>query len=39
MKTVKVVAAVIKALNQEGEPIIFAAGIRRIQRRLGISGR
>ena len=24
MKTVKVVAAVIKALNQEGEPIIFA---------------
>ena len=25
MKTVKVVAAVIKALNQEGEPIIFFA--------------
>ena len=24
MKTVKVVAAVIKALNKEGEPIIFA---------------
>ena len=24
MKTVKVVAAVIKALNQKGEPIIFA---------------
>ena len=41
MKTVKVVAAVIKALNQEGEPIIFATQRRiwRIQRRLGISGR
>ena len=24
MKTVKVVAAVIKAVNQKGEPIIFA---------------
>ena len=34
MKTVKVVAAVIKALNQEGEPIIFATQQEALKREI-----
>lgn len=40
MKVIRVVAAVIKAANEQGEPMIFATqrGYGEFKRRLGISG-
>ena len=41
MKTIRVVAAVIKAVKEDGRTMILrnAARIRRVQRRMGIPGR